>query len=390
MSFTGSGATMSDVETPNSDQRAADATRIALMRGGPRYSLGAKLLIGIGAAWVPLVVLTALHGGSDLWGLLTDYQVYARVLIAIPLLIFAQGSIERQFHDTSRYFFEANLVRASQLGRFDEIMQRARRRRSAKWPLVVVIVLVLVNAGYTLESGRLNDVTWATDPATGAITAAGYYSTLVTHAIFLGLLILILWKWLTWVRVLREISKLDLQLDPTDGDLAAGLGFLDAVPRAFVPVLVAISSVIGATWREQVLAAQIDLKSLALPAALLAVLAISLFVTPLLMFTPSLSKCKRDGGMEYGTLRHLYSLAFRKKWIDERRAHIDNLLGSGDLGSLSAITSGFKNVQEMRVVPFRKDTLVVLLIALAVPLLPAVTTQIPLKEVLKKLLQALH
>jgi len=44
----------------------------------------------------------------------------------------------------------------------------------------------------------------------------------------------------------------------------------------------------------------------------------------------------------------------------------------------------------MRILPFRKGTLVGLLAALALPLIPVVTTQIPLKEVLKKLLEALH
>jgi hypothetical protein len=41
----------------------------------------------------------------------------------------------------------------------------------------------------------------------------------------------------------------------------------------------------------------------------------------------------------------------------------------------------------MRVLPFRKGTLVGLLAALALPLIPVVTTQIPLKEVLKKPLE---
>jgi len=395
---------MSNAETPPTDQRAADATRVSLIPGGLVYwvenapkgvtshgwALGTKLLIGIAAAWVPLVVLTAMHGGSDLRELLTDYRVYARVLIAIPLLILAQGGIEWRFREMSRHFLEANLVRAPQLGRFDEIMQAAARWRAAKWPLVAIIVLALLDAGYMLESGRLKNAAWAMDPTTGAITAAGYYATLVAQVIFLGLLGLILWKWLTWLRVLRDISKLDLQLDATDGDLAAGLGFLGEIPKAFIPVLLAISTVIGASWRDQVLAGEVDLKSLAMPAALLAVLTLSLSFTPLLMFTPKLLKCKRDGAMEYATLRHLYSLEFRKKWVDERRAYIEEFLGSRDLRSLSGITSGFRSVEEMRGFPFRTDTLVWLLTALALPMIPVMTTEIPLQELLKKLFEALH
>lgn len=395
---------MGDAEAMNTDQCSADATRISLIGDGSiywvdnlsgqiiahRWTLGRKLLIGVAAAWIPLIVLTALRGGADLRALLTDYRVYARVLIGIPLLLIAQGGMERRFQEMARYFLEANLIRASQLGRFGEIMKKAWRWRAAKWPFVVIIALVLLEAGYMLASGRLNAASWAGDATTGSITAAGYYSALVTHTIFLGLLGLILWKWLTWLRVLLDISKLDLQLDPTDGDLAAGLGFLGEIPKAFLPVLLAISAVIGASWRAQVLAGQVDPKSLVLPAGVLAVLAIGLFLAPLLLFTPKLLSCKRDGAMAYGTLRHLYSLKFRKKWVDGRRAHIDDLLGSGDLGALSGITSGFRNLEGMSVMPFRKETVLALIAALAIPLIPVATTEVPLKEVLKKLLEALH
>jgi hypothetical protein len=78
----------------------------------------------------------------------------------------------------------------------------------------------------------------------------------------MGLLALVLWKWLIWILVMRDFSKMNLQLDPTDGDLTAGLGFLGEIPKAFSPVLLAISVVIGAAWRTELQAGQIDLKSL--------------------------------------------------------------------------------------------------------------------------------
>jgi len=94
--------------------------------------------------------------------------------------------------------------------------------------------------------------------------------------------------------------------------------------------------------------------------------------------------------MEYATLRHLYSLDFRKKWVDERPMHLTELLGTRDVGSLSSISSSFKNVEEMKIFPFRKSTLVAVVVALAVPMIPVATTQIPLMEVLKSLFNALH
>lgn len=378
---------------------------ISLIRGGTLYwvqekvglirptkwNLGRRLFIAVAVAWIPLLVLVALHGGTDLRELLTDYRVYSRVLIAIPLLLIAQIGMERHFRDMSLYFLEANLVRAEDVGQFRGIMQKALRLRDAKLPEVLVIGAVFLQIGYLIGSERMQNAAWATNQQTGALTSAGYYSTLVTQAIFMVLLGSILWKWLIWILVMRDIAKMDLQLDPTDGDLNSGLGFLCEVPKAFLPVLLAISAVIGATWRFQVLSGQIVLKSLALPAAILAVIVLLIFVGPLIiLFTPKLLKSKQEGALEYGTLRHLHSLEFHKKWVQERSENLPVLLGTRDMSSLSGISSGLRNVEEMKVFPIRKNTITAMVAALAVPMLPVLTTQIPLLEAVKMLLKALR
>jgi hypothetical protein len=98
---------------------------------------------------------------------------------------------------------------------------------------------------------------------------------------------------------------------------------------------------------------------------------------------------KRKGLNQYGAL-HLHSLEFRKKWVDERNEHVPELLGNPDFSSLADISSSFKNVEDMKAFPFRKSAVVSLLIALAIPMLPVITTTIPLKQLLKGLLGALH
>jgi hypothetical protein len=240
----------------------------------------------VALAWIPLVVLTAMDGGNNLQALLSDYRVYARALIAIPLLLIAQVGMEQRFLEMGRYFLDANLVRAEDIVHFRRVMDKARRLRDAKLPEVVVVVAVYLQVGYFLESGRLTKSGWAVDVSTNALTPAGYYSVLVTQVLFMGLLGLVLWKWLIWILVMRDLSKMNLQLDPTDGDLSAGLGFLGEIPKAFTPVLLAISVVIGSAWRYQLLADQAGLKSLAMPAGLLAVIVVVIFISPLSLFTP--------------------------------------------------------------------------------------------------------
>src|SRR5271155_821530 len=78
---------------------------VSLMRGGAVYrfqemahlirpnqwNAGRRIFVAVRVSWVPLVVLTALTGSrASLVALLKDYRVFARIFIAIPLLIAGQ------------------------------------------------------------------------------------------------------------------------------------------------------------------------------------------------------------------------------------------------------------------------------------------------------------
>ncbi len=383
-------------------------TPISLIRGGSFYwvqekthlihpnqwNLSRRVFLAMGFSWLPLVVLTAMHGGigpgGDLWALLRDYRVYSRVFMAIPLLFLGQIVMETHFREMAQHVLDANLVRVDDLPLFRRIMEKALRLRDAKLPEILAVVAVFLQIGYLLQSGRHHYASWVAEAGSNTPTPAGYYSLFVAHALFLGLLALALWKWVIWIVVLWGLSRIDLQLDSTDGDLRAGLGFLGEVPKAFVPFVLATSCVIGATWRSQVLAGNAPLGSLKLPAGLFAVLILLIFLLPLLLFTPKLIQEKKEGNLRYGSLRHLHSLQFRQKWIDDRNRQVEGLLGTPDVSSLADISASFKNVDDMAVYPFGKSAAIALLAALALPLIPALTATIPLKEVLKTLLEDLH
>jgi hypothetical protein len=219
---------------------------ISLIRGGTLYwvqekarlirpnqwNLGKRLPLAISIAWLPLLVLAALHGGvgssGDLTALLTDYRVYSRVFLSIPFLLLGQVMMDSHFREMSRHFVDANLIPVADLPAFRRVMAKARRLRDSKWPEILILIAVYLQIGFFLQSGRLQFATWAQEANTP--TPAGYYALFVTQALFMGLLGLAFWKWLIWIVVLWDLSRLDLQLDSTDGDLAAGLGFLGDVP----------------------------------------------------------------------------------------------------------------------------------------------------------------
>jgi hypothetical protein len=298
--------------------------------------------------------------------------------------------METRFREMAQHFLDANIIQIADLSRFHQIMQRTRRLRDAKLPEFIIIVAVYVQVGYLVESGRLSAATWAANAASGLITPAGYYSMLVTQALFLTLLSIAVWKWLIWVDVLRQLSRMPLQLDATNGDLAAGLGFLGDIPRAFVPLVLGVSAVIGANWRAQALTGQLTLEFLRWPAAGYVVILLLIFFLPLALFTPALLREKRLSLRKYGSIQHLVSLQFRRKWTTQRNQHVEDLLGAPDVSSLADLSAAFKNVEQMITYPFRKSSVVAILLALAVPMIPVITTQIPLKEIMKRLFDAIH
>ncbi|HEY9467654.1 MAG TPA: hypothetical protein VIR54_31390 [Vicinamibacterales bacterium] len=377
---------------------------ISLIRGGAFYRVQVKaglihprgwdlqrrVPLAVAITWLPLVILAATHGGvGDVRALLVDYRVYSRAFIAIPLLLIAQVTMETRFREMAQQFLDANIIRMTELSRFREIMQRTRRLRDSKLPELLIMIAVYVQVGYLFESGRVASAIWAVDTASGFMTPAGYYAMLVTHALFLTLISIALWKWLIWIDVLRQISRMHLQLDATNGDSTAGLGFLSDIPRAFVPVVLGLAAVVGANWRAQILSGQLTLDFLKWPAAALAVILLLIFFLPLALFTPPLLREKRLSTRVYGSMQHLVSLQFRRKWT-ARHQNVTELLGAPDVSSLADLSAAFRNIEQMVVFPFRKTTAIAFLLAVAVPMIPVITTNIPLKAIMRGLFAAIH
>ncbi|HWB30385.1 MAG TPA: hypothetical protein VG736_07780 [Vicinamibacterales bacterium] len=378
---------------------------MSLIRGGSLYwiqekaglirpqtwDLHRRLPFVVAIAWLPLPILAALHGGwPDVRAVLADYRVWARVFIAVPLLLVGQIVMDIRFRDMALHFADANLVGRDALDRFVAIMRRARRLRDAKLPELIIAIAVYAEAGYLSMSKAWVLTSWSIDAGSGALTPAGSFSLLVTQPLFLVLLSVTAWKWAIWAHVLAQISRLPLRLDATNGDCAGGLGFLADLPAAVVPAIAASSVVIGANWRVQVLAGRASVDVLMWPAIAFAVINVAVCMLPLAVFVPQLVRERRYGMRVYGALQHLHSLQFREKWTSDPAAQVDALLGTPDVSSLADISSSFKNVDGMTVYPCRRRTLVALLVAATLPLLPVLTTTVPLAEIVKTLFAAMH
>ena len=109
-------------------------------------------------------------------------------------------------------------------------------------------------------------------------------------------------------------------------------------------------------------------------------------LAPLLVFTPRLARTKRIGLLEYGGLAQRYVRDFDEKWLRDRAATDEQLIGSGDIQSLADLGNSFEIVKGMKAVPFGKDTLLQLAIISLAPVAPLILTMIPLGDLLDRFL----
>lgn len=386
------------------------SSQMSLICGGPIYkfqqathlivpgqwNLRRRILAAVFIAWVPLVVLT-IAGAGEAWrislgSLLRDYRVNARLFVEVPLLIIAQTVIDTRFREALAHFLNGRLIQRDALPEVQDILSKARKLRDSWLPEILLLLLVYAQVEYLVRNAAHFSNLWAASRTADAmtLTAAGWYFALVSLPLSLLLLGIALWKWAIWVFVLYRFSRLPLQLVASDPDLTGGLGFLAWIPAAFAPVVFASAVVIGATWRYQILHGVIPLNSVAMPAAMLGVLVLLIFFGPLALFTPLLMRLRRIGLHEYDTLGHIHARQFHQKWIENCEPPAEELLTAPEISTLTDLATSVANVRRMHPFPFAKQPMAQVLLAALLPMIPVVTTQIPLKMLLKQIFSALH
>ncbi len=101
-----------------------------------------------------------------------------------------------------------------------------------------------------------------------------------------------------------------------------------------------------------------------------------------------IAKLRRRGLLEYGMLGQIHSRSFHKKWIVDPNRNADELLAAPEISALTDYASSYENIEKMKPLPLDKGPLVVLALAVVLPMLLVILTEIPLAEILKALLAA--
>jgi hypothetical protein len=389
---------------------AADSGEFSLVLGGPLYQLLLRTRLAARPpldllkrrivaitllAWLPLLVLSALEGrafGDGGISFLEDLDAQVRLLVALPLLILAEKIVHERLRPAVTLFVEKGIVRPKDRPRFDGIVSSTMRWRNA-----VVVELGLLafvfSGGHTIWAERLavHGPTWFVGPADArlGLSRAGLWYVWISLPIVQFLLLRWWYRLILWCRLLFLVSRLDLDLSPSNPDRAGGLGYLGTSAAAFAPFLTAQSAIVSALVAGRILQHGAHLLDFKLELGGFLVFALLQALGPLMVFAPTLLEARRRGLRQYGVLADRYVKEFDRKWIHGGAAPDEPLVGSADIQSLADLANSFDVVQGMRPFPFGKETVIPLAVTVVLPGLPLVLTVIPLEELIKRLLGAL-
>jgi len=356
-------------------------------------SVPGRIALLLAVTVLPLVVLAAVSG--QLGPLVTDPVIVGRLLIGLPLLVLAGPPVARAVRQAVEHCRATGLVAVEHGDRFEAAVARAITMRDSRLALAAIVVVAFGVSVLASQGAKLpNAGAWAR--AGDGVSAAGWWYALVSLALFDLVRLRWLWRILVWWRLLLSLSRIPLRLMPAHPDRAGGLGFLSTAASSFALLVVGLTVGASFLWRAAIQAGDATLATLKVPMAGLAVTMLLLIVVPLLFFLPQLGRAKRRAELAYGRLAARYTRRFDARWLGEGEGEKEaerrdnELLGTADIQSLADLQGSYDVVRQMRPVPLTTATAVTLVLAAALAMLPAIEAEIPLKDILIKVLGALR
>ena len=381
----------------------------SLVLGGPLYQLllrshlagdtlqllHRRVIVLAFLAWLPLLLLSLAAGNA--WGdsvdltFVRDVEVHVRLLVALPLLIVAELVVHRRMRLVVGQFLERGLIPEAARAQFDAAVAAAMRlRNSIAAELLLIGIVYGIGVLFVWRTQVALDVSsWYGRPVDGALqpSLAGWWLGCVSLPLFQFLLIRWYFRLFIWARFLWQVSRIELNLMPTNPDRCGGLGFLATLSHAFSPLLLAQGAVLAGVMANKILYAGAKLPEFKVEIIGLVALMLFAVLGPTLAFGPRLAAAKRAGLREYGTLGQRYAREFERKWLRGGAPVDEPLIGSADIQSLADLGNSFEVVKGMRLAPFALQTVVQLAATTLVPVLPVTLTMMPLEEFLERLLK---
>lgn len=350
-------------------------------------------LFAVLLAWVPLALLAAFQGVA--WGptsaqpLLLDVGVYARIFVALPLLILAPTACSSRLRVIVKHFLEANLVKESEQARFSQNFARVQGRRDSRWVDWTLLALAYAYMAFVaVQVVPGLPASWRTIGPQGqrSLTAAGWWFVLVSWPLYLFALFRFFYRLSLWWRFLWDASRLDLQLNATLPDRAGGLAFLGLSLAPFQSPAFAMAVSAAGTIANLAIQAGASVISFKAEVLVFAACNVALFVGPLLFFYSGLKKAKRQGQLKHSLLSGRQIRQFEQKWIASTPGN-DDMLTVQDFSAVIDLSSTVANVQNMSTIPFQFGPVRTLLVVSLLPFLPVAALEVPVEVIVKQIMK---
>ncbi|MDX2091477.1 MAG: hypothetical protein SFX73_26690 [Kofleriaceae bacterium] len=371
---------------------------LSLTRGGPAYNVMRRLhlLNAQGQprwaplvlfAWLPPTVLSLAafidHGKHD--PVLFDASVHVRFLIALPLIVLGERHLEDRARIAMRQFRAGRFANRAAV---DAIIDRTEHLRDRWLPEGLLFVMAVLGGqavlwGWTAPAGVIHGVELGD---TRSLAHVWYAAVALPLAQFIVLRWL--WHWGLWIYVLVRLSRLRLSVIAIHPDAAGGLGFLDEPIDGFALFVASLAAVASSAWSMKIYLDGADLQTFVPPFLGFLAIALLLGLGPLVLFSGHLYRARRRDLPMHHELALSYVRDFKHKWL-QHHSKGEQLLGTSDLQSLNDLHGGFEVTERTRVIPIGPRPVAIIATAALLPMLPAVLTAVPLKEVLAHLGKAL-
>jgi hypothetical protein len=381
---------------------------LSIVRDDPAFRLQRKLGLipetGLGIArralfwsllaWLPIAVWAAWTGRAigETAGepLLAQFGIHLRFLVAVPLLIFAEGAVHTMSGQLLLRFVTTGIVPADQVAAMQSLIGRLSRLRDSVLPWIAILGIVIAVVTVSDVLHRVHEVEWATDPGDSRSLGFGaWWFLYVGRPIYLTLLLGWAWRVILLFLLFGGIARLRLSIVPTHPDRTGGLGFLARFPATFAPVVFAMSAVTAAMLAHDVVYHDISVKTFRIEMAVFTVIAVLVFLLPMVAFARPLARAKRRALLDYGALVGEHGRLVHQRWIEGKRVGEHKVLDAPELGPVADVATLYTAVTAMRTVPLSKSSVMPLLLAAVLPLLIMLALEIPVGQLLANIAKAL-
>ena len=366
--------------------------------GGPLYRLGCRLglvrkvtnTVRLGVVlgtlpWLIMLLLLLVQSLGSRAFSLDVIGIHVRLLVAIPLLFWCESELDPQIKAFVSYCVRSGVVSAGALPAFKAEIARVTRWTNAWLPEAACLVAAALMAIAAPEMPWGGE-TAAIDPDK-TLSLAGWWYWILCLPLFRFLIFRWIWRLGLWFHFLWRFSRLELHLMPAHADRTGGLGNLEGVHTQFAVLVLALSTLLAASYAEEIVTGGMTFDSVYLGFLMVFLAGVVLFLLPLYLFSSQLRACRRRGLHDYMELTAHYTTEFHRKWISADPPPTEPLVGTPDLQSLADIGNATAVVREMRSVPISAGMLKTYLMAALLPLLPLLLFKYPVAAVAQQLLK---